>query len=154
MRPWRPEFGPEGKHFVSGNRLFLFLKNKKQRSCDGRGGGAQRPFFRVNEPRKTGARSARARTRGQNTLVVNNKERFRIFENVLKNLQKCHASLPNVASVNRRSLFSWKNKENISCTFLRFFLTLYYSIMAQKSGAVFVVAEIFDCILGLCLGFS
>jgi hypothetical protein len=25
--------------------------------------------------------------------------------------------------------------------------------MAQKSGAVFVVAEIFDFILGLCLGF-
>jgi hypothetical protein len=70
LRPWRPEFGPEGKHFVSGNRLFLFLKNKKQRSCDGRG-GAQRPFWRVNEPKKTGARSARARTRGQNTLVTN-----------------------------------------------------------------------------------
>jgi hypothetical protein len=35
------------------------------------GGGAQRPFCRVNEPRKTGARSARARTRGQNPLVFN-----------------------------------------------------------------------------------
>jgi hypothetical protein len=34
------------------------------------GEGAQRPFWRVNEPKKTGARSARARTRGQNTLVV------------------------------------------------------------------------------------
>jgi hypothetical protein len=34
------------------------------------GGGAQRPFWRVNEPKKTGARSARARTRGQNTLVL------------------------------------------------------------------------------------
>ncbi len=32
-------------------------------------GGAQRPFRRVNEPKKTGARSARARTRGQNPLV-------------------------------------------------------------------------------------
>ena len=31
ISPWRPEFGPEGKHFVSGNSLFLFLKNKKQR---------------------------------------------------------------------------------------------------------------------------
>jgi hypothetical protein len=33
------------------------------------GGGAQRPVWRVNEPEKTGARSARARTRGQNPLV-------------------------------------------------------------------------------------
>ncbi len=28
------------------------------------GGGAQRPVWLVNEPKKTGARSARARTRG------------------------------------------------------------------------------------------
>ncbi len=41
--------------------------NKKQQSCDG--GGAQRPIWRVNEPKKTGARSARAHTRGQNPLV-------------------------------------------------------------------------------------
>ncbi len=33
-------------------------------------GGAQRPVGRVNEPNKTGARSARARTRGQNPLVI------------------------------------------------------------------------------------
>jgi hypothetical protein len=32
-------------------------------------GGAQRPVGHVNEPNKTGARSARARTRGQNPLV-------------------------------------------------------------------------------------
>ncbi len=37
----------------------------------GGGGGAQRPVWRGNEPKKTGARSARARTRGQNPLVVN-----------------------------------------------------------------------------------
>ncbi len=42
--------------------------NKKQQSCDGRG-GAQRPVGRGKEPKKTGARSARARTRGQNPLV-------------------------------------------------------------------------------------
>jgi hypothetical protein len=48
--------------------IFLFLG--KQRSCDG-GGGAQRPVLHVNEPKKTGARSARARTRGQNPLVLN-----------------------------------------------------------------------------------
>ncbi len=33
------------------------------------GGGAQRPVWRVNELKKTGAR-ARARTRGQNPLVL------------------------------------------------------------------------------------
>jgi hypothetical protein len=33
------------------------------------GGGAQRPGLCVNELKKTGARSAQARTRGQNTLV-------------------------------------------------------------------------------------
>ncbi len=33
------------------------------------GGGTQRPVGRGNEPKKTGARSARARTRGQNPLV-------------------------------------------------------------------------------------
>jgi hypothetical protein len=33
------------------------------------GGGAQRPGWCGNEPEKTGARSARARTRGQNPLV-------------------------------------------------------------------------------------
>ncbi len=37
----------------------------EQRSCDGRGGGAQRPVWHVNEPKKTGAR-----TRGQNPLVL------------------------------------------------------------------------------------
>ncbi len=36
----------------------------------GGGGGARSvPVWRVNEPKKTGARSARARTRGQNPLV-------------------------------------------------------------------------------------
>jgi hypothetical protein len=25
IRPWRPEFGPQGKHFASGNCYFLFL---------------------------------------------------------------------------------------------------------------------------------
>ncbi len=33
---------------------------------------AQRPVWHVDKPNKTGARSARARTRGQNPLVVNN----------------------------------------------------------------------------------
>jgi hypothetical protein len=43
----------------------------EQRSCDGRG-GAQRPVSGGYELKKTGARSARARTRGQNPLVKNN----------------------------------------------------------------------------------
>jgi hypothetical protein len=47
-----------------GSILFLeivdFLFWREQRSCDGR---------RI-EPKKTGARSARARTRGQNPLVI------------------------------------------------------------------------------------
>jgi hypothetical protein len=67
IRPWRPEFGPEGKHFVTGNSYFLFLG--EQRSCDGPG-GAQRPVGRGNESKRTGARSARARKRGQNPLVI------------------------------------------------------------------------------------
>ncbi len=49
----------------------LFVVN---RECDGRGGwgvGAQRPFLRVNQPKKTGARRARARTRSRNPLVYN-----------------------------------------------------------------------------------
>ncbi len=33
------------------------------------GVGAQRPVWHANDPKKTGARSARARTRGQNPLV-------------------------------------------------------------------------------------
>jgi hypothetical protein len=33
-------------------------------------GGAQRPVWRVNEPKKTGARSARARTRPQPTSII------------------------------------------------------------------------------------
>ncbi len=58
--PWRPELGPKVK---------FWEVNKKQRSFNGRGGGAQRPVWHSNEPKKMGARSARARTRGQNPLV-------------------------------------------------------------------------------------
>ncbi len=48
--------------------IVYFLFWGEQRSCDGRE-GAQRPVRPGNEPKKTGARSARARTRGQNPLV-------------------------------------------------------------------------------------
>jgi hypothetical protein len=66
IRPLRPKYGPEGKHFVSG--LFFYLGGCSEASMGG--GGAQRPVWRVNEPKKTGARSARARARGQNPLVI------------------------------------------------------------------------------------
>ncbi len=35
-------------------------------------GGRAAPLLAVNKPKKTGARSERARTRGQNPLVINN----------------------------------------------------------------------------------
>ncbi len=51
--------------------IYFWGSNEKQRSCDGRGEvGAQRPVLRSNELKKTGARSARVRTRGQNPLVT------------------------------------------------------------------------------------
>ncbi len=66
IRLWRPEFEPEGKHFVSRNSFFFILGGAAKLRW---AGGAQRPVGRGNEPKKTGARSARARTRGQNPLV-------------------------------------------------------------------------------------
>jgi len=39
------------------------------------GGGAQRPVLCVNELKKTGARSAWARTRGQNSLEIREKDK-------------------------------------------------------------------------------
>jgi hypothetical protein len=66
IRPWLPKYGPEGKHFVSGQ--FFYFGGCSEAAMGG--GGAQRSVWRVNESKKTGARSARARTRGQNPLVV------------------------------------------------------------------------------------
>jgi hypothetical protein len=51
---------PEGKHFVSG--LFFYFGGCSEDAIGG--GGAQRPVWLVNEPKKTGARSAWARTLG------------------------------------------------------------------------------------------
>jgi hypothetical protein len=67
-RPWRPEFGPEGKQFVSENSLFFIFGGAAKLRW---GGGRAAPVWRIYEAKKTGARSARARTRGQNPLVVN-----------------------------------------------------------------------------------
>jgi hypothetical protein len=50
------------------DRFYLFL-GSSEAAMGGRG-GAQRPVGPGNESKKTGARSARARTRGQNPLVV------------------------------------------------------------------------------------
>jgi hypothetical protein len=51
--------------------MFIFYLFYTQISSTGGGGEAQRPLSPVNRPKKTGARSARARTRGQNSLVTN-----------------------------------------------------------------------------------
>jgi hypothetical protein len=39
-------------------------------------GGAQRPVLRVKDPKMTGVRSARARTRGTNQLVKNMRPKY------------------------------------------------------------------------------
>jgi hypothetical protein len=53
----------------SSTDIFLGVKQETAKLRWARRGGAQRPVLRVNEPKKTDARSARARTRGQNPLV-------------------------------------------------------------------------------------
>jgi hypothetical protein len=65
-RPWRPEFGPEGRQFVPGNSFFYFVVSSEAAMG---GVGAQRPVWHAIDPKKTGALCARARTRGQNPLV-------------------------------------------------------------------------------------
>ncbi len=65
--PRRPEFGLKEDILFLEIVYFLFGGEAKLRWA---GGGAQRPVGRGNELKKTGARSARARTRGQNPLVL------------------------------------------------------------------------------------
>ncbi len=68
-------YAPDGprlglkKAFVFGNSKFIFLADEYEAAKLRWVRGAQRPVWRSNEPKKTGARSARARTRGQNPLV-------------------------------------------------------------------------------------
>ncbi len=50
---------------LKGSIYFLFWG-----SSEAAMGGRAAPVWRVYEPKKTGARSARARTRGQNPLVL------------------------------------------------------------------------------------
>jgi hypothetical protein len=80
VRSWRPEFGPEGKHFVSGNSLFFSSWGAAKLRL---AGGAQRLVWRVNEPKKTAMRSARARTSGQTPLVVSERLRLRYEQIIL-----------------------------------------------------------------------
>jgi hypothetical protein len=51
--------------------IFFIFGGVVKLQWPGWGGGAQRPVWHVTEPKKTAARSARARTRGQNPLVDN-----------------------------------------------------------------------------------
>ncbi len=46
--PWRPEFGPEGRHFVSGKSLFLYFWGSSEAAR-----GAQRPVWHGNKTNKT-----------------------------------------------------------------------------------------------------
>ena len=65
ISPWRPEFGHEVKHFLLEIVFFLRMIIRSSKATIGGGGGAQRPVLRVNKPKKTGARNARARMRGK-----------------------------------------------------------------------------------------
>ena len=59
-------------------RQILYIFGGQIRNSEaamGGNGGAQRPVWHVNKPTKTGARSARARTRGQNPLVFKEKNK-------------------------------------------------------------------------------
>jgi hypothetical protein len=55
----------------------LFIFGPKLREA----GARSALFWRVNVPKKTGARSARARTRGQNPLGVLEKTTFKVWTN-------------------------------------------------------------------------
>jgi hypothetical protein len=67
IRPWRTELGLK-EALVSGNSKFTFLADEYEAAMGM--GGAQRLVWPGNVPKKTGARSARAHTRGQNPLVL------------------------------------------------------------------------------------
>jgi hypothetical protein len=72
IRPRRPEFGLEGKHFVTGNSFLVVFGGAAKLRWEGGGARSAAPRWGGNEPKKTGARSAWARMRGQNLLVLYN----------------------------------------------------------------------------------
>ncbi len=82
IRPWQSEFGPEGKHFVSGKlRLFIFFILGGAANLQW-AGDAQRPVRHVNGPKKTSAHSARMHKRGRNPLVDTDSQHMTIYTNV------------------------------------------------------------------------
>jgi hypothetical protein len=62
------------------------MKMEFLRTVGGGGGGTQHFVLRVNEPKKTGARSARART-AANTHYLNIEDKARIYRR--KKLEGC-----------------------------------------------------------------
>ena len=56
IRPWRPEFGPEGMHFVSGNSRFFF---NFWGSSEAAMGGAMGPKRRVRTAHGRAGRAAK-----------------------------------------------------------------------------------------------
>jgi hypothetical protein len=78
---WTPQYYRKDQRSCDGgegggtefDRFYLFLGSSKAAMG---GGGAQHPVGRGNESKKTRARSARARTRGQNPLVNNKFGRY------------------------------------------------------------------------------
>ncbi len=65
----KPEFGPEGKQFVSGNSYFWGM-NKKQRSCHGQGARSA-PFGTLISPIRR-VRAAHGRARAAKTHQCSN----------------------------------------------------------------------------------
>ncbi len=115
---------------------FLFLG--EQRSCDGRG-GAQRPVWRVYEPKKTGARSARARTRGQNPLVgqINNQIRNHGNGTNFKKIRvkQRKTMLRHISKLKRSPFCTHKcYKQNRKITQLDFSVRFFIYSVEQKLG--------------------
>jgi hypothetical protein len=61
----RPEFGPEGKHFVTGNSLF-FIRGESSETAMGGGGARSAPLGVAMSPKRR-VRAAHGRARAANT---------------------------------------------------------------------------------------
>jgi hypothetical protein len=61
--PWRPEFGPGGRHFVSGNSYLLFGGSSEAAM----GGGARSAPLGVAKSPKRRVRAAHGRAHGAKT---------------------------------------------------------------------------------------
>ncbi len=70
--PGGPSSGLKEALVSKNSKYIYFLANEYEAAKLRWVGGAQRLIWRGNAPKKTGARSARARTRGQNPLVIDN----------------------------------------------------------------------------------